>query len=665
MSANFWEQDEIVSPAPAAPAPTAAPAVQAATVAPTVQAIGAAPPGTPAAAAPATGPAPVDAPAAPMASQPATKNFWDDDEIVAPAATTAPAAPAAPATAPADTKPERSMLGELGHQAGLFARGAVNAATALPAMAADAVTAPINAGLDLVNGKGNGFRFQPQAQAVNNFMDSVGVAKPENATERVSQDVMSAVGGAGGTMALGKALTASGGPLSKAVGAMLTSNPVLQTTSAAASGGASGTVRELGGGEGAQLAAGVAGALLPGAMRAPFGKAVDPSRNRLAASARQANEAGYVVPAADLSDGPVAQLASAVSGKVKTAQEASYRNQSNSNRLAKEALGMQPEQALDMDSLAALRNDASKAYAPVANAGMVVPTKTYSDALDDAVSVFKSQARSFPDAPVPPVVKHIEALKSGQFDAGDGLNMIKVLRGNADTAFRAGDKLAGASYKKAAGAIEGALEDHLVSLGAPAADVLKQYRDARQLIAKSYDVQGALNPTTGNVNAIQLAAKLRKGRPLTDELRTIAEVSQAFPKATETLKQAPGQNSVLDVAGSLVGLTATGSPLSLLTLGARPAVRNAILSEIAQKRLVKGAGLKSQPIPDGKMAIGLGEALRANQRQEEPPPYVELRGMADKPMNRLQAGRQAFKNGGVVEKVEGGFVVRSAPGAPV
>lgn len=372
MAGNFWDQDELVSPAPAQPT-TSAPAVQAAPQAPAAQESIANPAGAPVATATTT-PAPavqVDTQGATPAAPP--KNFWEGDEVVTPAPP-----PAEPA------KPQRSFTGELGHQLGLTARAGINGLLALPAMAADAIAAPINAGLDMVSGKGNGYRIPNQAQAVNNFMDSAGVAKPENATERVVQDATTAMAGSGATIALGHHLISTGGPLATAAGKMLTQGPQMQLTSAATSGAASGGVREAGGGAGAQLAAGVAGAMLPGVATAPFRTVIDPNKSQLAASARNANEAGYVIPPADLSESSIAQLWGAIGGKIKTSQEASFRNQSVSNKLAKQALGMAEDQVLDSASLAELRKDASRAYAPVANAGTVVPTQKYADALDDA-----------------------------------------------------------------------------------------------------------------------------------------------------------------------------------------------------------------------------------------------------------------------------------------
>lgn len=174
-----------------------------------------------------------------------------------------------PAAAPAPAK--RSMIDELGRQLGLTARAAVTGVASIPAMASDAVTGPINAGLDAVAGKGNGFRFQRASDALNNILTKAGVPVPENATERVVQDAASSVAGAGGMIKGGLALANSAaGPVARGVGELLATGPGLQLASAATGSGASGVVRENGGGEGAQIVAGLAGSMVPSV--APYAK---------------------------------------------------------------------------------------------------------------------------------------------------------------------------------------------------------------------------------------------------------------------------------------------------------------------------------------------------------------------------------------------------------
>jgi hypothetical protein len=304
--------------------------------------------------------------------------------------------------------------------------------------------------------------------------------------------------------------------------------------------------------------------------------------------ARAAAQEGYVIPPSDVQpQGKIVEALGGLSGKVKTAQVASAQNQQVTDKLAKQALGLAPDAPLDTAVLDGIRKQAGQAYGAISQAGTVVPNAAYTQALDDALKPFTSQANSFPGRKVPEVVSDISALKTQAFDAGDAVQTISVLRNDADIAYRSGNNMAGKAYKKAADAMEQAIDDHLVAAGAPS-DLLKQYREARTLIAKTYSVQKALNPQTGEVSAQVLARELGKGKPLSGELKKIAQVGQAFPKATQSLKEAPKSLSPLDWA--MTGLAATssgGSPLSAAGLLARPGVRSLLLSGPAQKSAMK------------------------------------------------------------------------------
>lgn len=164
---------------------------------------------------------------------------------------------------------KRPLIADLGHQLGLTARATISGIASLPAMAADGlIVTPVNAAMsvyDKVSGnKEQSFRFKPQAQALNDVMTKAGVAVPENSTERVVQDVGSAMAGTGGMVAGAKELAKGGTALVRGVGDALASGPGMQLASAAAGAGATGATRESGGSEGAQIAAGIAGSLVPG-----------------------------------------------------------------------------------------------------------------------------------------------------------------------------------------------------------------------------------------------------------------------------------------------------------------------------------------------------------------------------------------------------------------
>lgn len=581
-------------------------------------------------AAPAVGASP--APAAPDYSK------MSDDELLSGLAPRAPAAPA---------QPQRSMGAELGRQVGLTVRHGVNGLAAIPAMATDALTGAANTALDATVGKGTGPRFGSSAKALDDTLTNIGLPKPETAQERVVGDATSALAGGAGVVKVGQALAKNVAPsITKEVGEALAKGPGAQLTAGATSAGASGAVREAGGGEAAQLAAGVVGAIAPGVI-APRRVLTDAGR-QTRASAQMANEAGYVIPPVDLSPGGVLEGLSGFSGKLKTPQVASARNQTVSNSLARKALGIGDDVDLNVGTLEGIRRQASQAYAPVAGSGVVTPGKSYTAALDKALSPFTSQAGSFPGARVPKVVEDINALRTGRFDAGDALNMVRSMRESADIAYRAGENQAGKAYKGAAGALEDAIEDHLKTLGQPGGELLKNFRNARQTIAKTYTVQGALNPQTGNVNAIKLGADLAKGKPLNGELRTVAEVAQAFPRANQFLKEAPNATSPLDWFGGTAAAAGTGNILPLAAVAARPAVRAGLLSAPIQRLAIRNAGTEIRRTPEAPAAIAAGVASRAGQPDEQP----QFR-------NRLQAGAAARASGGVVVPVPGGFVVQA------
>lgn len=327
---------------------------------------------------------------------------------------------------------------------------------------------------------------------------------------------------------------------------------------------------------------------LPGALRQWQTNAADESAQNAAqaaqrfAAARAGRQNGYVIPPADLNPGMVSEAVSGLSGKIKTAQVASQRNQAVTDRLARNALGLADEAQLDTSVLNDLRSRAGQAYQAVASVGKVNTNKAYLNALDDAIKPFVSQAKSFPNRGIPKIVEDINSLKTGAFDAGDAIETIKVLRNDADAAYRAGDNLSGKAYKKAASALEQAIDDHLVASGAPT-DLLKGYREARQQIAKSYAIEKALNPQTGSVNAQKLAKDLERGKPLVGDLRQIAEFSQAFPRSTQALKESPKALSPLDWAVAATTGTATGNPLALATMAARPVARSVLLSNPVQR----------------------------------------------------------------------------------
>ena len=102
-------------------------------------------------------------------------------------------------------------------------------------------------------------------QGVNYLADLLGGerVRPETGGERVMQDTVRGLAGSATPIGIGRQMATSGNQVVNAIGRLLQQQPVAQTVGGGLSGAASGTVREAGGGTGAQLTAGFLGALAP------------------------------------------------------------------------------------------------------------------------------------------------------------------------------------------------------------------------------------------------------------------------------------------------------------------------------------------------------------------------------------------------------------------
>lgn len=341
---------------------------------------------------------------------------------------------------------------------------------------------------------------------------------------------------------------------------------------------------------------GAIGAALPGVLQgagkvgAAAGRVIRGPEQapELAAAIRAAQGQGYLIPPSQAKPSLFNRTLEGFSGKLTTAQNASAKNQVVTNRLAAETLGIPTDVPITKEVLTTVRDMAGAKYANIGKTGMVTPGPAYTTALDDIAAPHLRAMSGFPNAKPSPVISLVESLKSPSFDAAAAVAKIKELRNAADDAYRTGNTDVGRASKRAAKALEDALDDHLVSLGQP--DLLQQFRDARQLIAKTYSIEKALNPSTGTVDAQKLAAQLNKGKPLSGGLKEAADFANRFKTASrpvEAMGSLP-QTSPLDWAFA-GGLTAaTANPLGLMGLMARPAARAATLSPMVQKGLLQG-----------------------------------------------------------------------------
>jgi hypothetical protein len=307
---------------------------------------------------------------------------------------------------------------------------------------------------------------------------------------------------------------------------------------------------------------------------------------QMANAVEKAREVGYVIPPTQANESLLNRLLEGTAGKITTQQNASAKNQEITHNLVTKALNLPENEIITPKVLENIRSGAGNAYENLKLTGRVTPDKTYHQALDNIVKDFRTIETDFPADKLRPEVDLIESLKSKSFEVNSALAKIKTLRLDANKAYSQGDASLGNVNKKAANAIEDAIEKHLIDIDKP--ELLQQFKDARQLIAKTYTVEKALNSTSGTIDAKKLASELKKGKPLTDELKTVAEFSGQFPKATQTTEMMGSRPQInpLDVgaAGILSSLT---NPSALATLALRPTARSLALSPFVQNRLVQ------------------------------------------------------------------------------
>lgn len=311
------------------------------------------------------------------------------------------------------------------------------------------------------------------------------------------------------------------------------------------------------------------------------------------AGIQQAREAGYVLPPSQANPSILNQVLEGIGGKIKTAQKASEKNQPVTNDLARNALGIAPDAPLNANTLAAVRQQAGEAYDAVRGAGRVTADDTFRAELNRIAQPSRSAAKDFKDLQSNEVERIVKGLNVDSFDAGSAVDQIRLLRSDADKAYRSGDKTLGKATKDAANALEDQISRHLEATG-QSPDLVSDFQNARQLIAKSYTVQKALKPD-GSVDARVLARELEKGKPLSDELKTAGQFASQFPKAAQLPEKIAGvPYSMLDAAVGGGAATLMHNPMAFVAAGARPLIRSLITSDPYQRAAV---GPPSHDVP--------------------------------------------------------------------
>lgn len=400
---------------------------------------------------------------------------------------------------------------------------------------------------------------------------------------------------------------------------------------AAAIGGATGAVQPVASDEsrGRNIAVGAAG----GAAGQQIGKAVGAGlgyvadklgRIRPATVATQAEKTmsqGYKLPPSyaevqGAQPSRLAKWAEGFGGKIKTEQKFSIANQANTNRIVRKSLGLSDGDRIDGAELEQLRAKAGQVYESVKQyRGQFKSDREFETQLGKLaraqVPVSKAARGKLLEAPAE--VRDLVARLRGDYNPEEAIAMVSKLReewrGMRSSAVASERNLAKA-YKGAADAIDGLIERNL-SKDKNAAGLFKAYQQSRQVIAMTYDVERALNKSTGNVSAIRLANMLTRaeqgGRrsPMSGGIRQAAEFGQRAPGiAREVEKKGSrlgSEHSPLDFA------VAALHPHTGVAMMARPVARAALASKSAQRSMLPA----SQQTLEQLLAPRAGELVGA------------------------------------------------------
>lgn len=349
----------------------------------------------------------------------------------------------------------------------------------------------------------------------------------------------------------------------------------------------------------------------------------------------EANNAGYVVPPATVGRKTVREN---VSGKVMTQQAAAERNQQVTNRLAARALGLPEDRPLSPEAVLEVRRQAGTVYEKIKTDRRFSADDQYLNDLSAIEEDVIQISRDFPDLKIEgmkEVSDLVKGLTEENFSSKGLVNLVKDLRYKAKTNLGFGvqspaQRSLGNAQMDAAEALEDLMERELIRKGDMT--LLKDFRDARRLIAKSHSVENAINPSTGNVNAASLSNELQRRKPLTGDLATIARFGRAFPSAAQELKSSPV--SAMDAAittllgtslGSAPFLAGSTSPYAALSSlaalsypGARYLSRESVLGPSMQRSLVR----RDQGPRGGLLGpiAGATTTIGANRPAPTPPP---------------------------------------------
>jgi hypothetical protein len=327
--------------------------------------------------------------------------------------------------------------------------------------------------------------------------------------------------------------------------------------------------------------------------------------------AQQAVAQGATLPPSQVNPTILNRLLEGFSGKQQTSQVASIKNQEVINTQARKALGLAPDTPITPQVLQQYREVKGQAYDALRSNPAYYTDRTFIGDVNKRIADLQKLANT---TDVSAELNVLNGLKQLSFN-GDGLvEQIKRLRGDAETNLSSGDARnisLGRAQKFASQQLEDLAERNLQKFNQP--DVMSNFKQARQDIAKSYTIEKSLNAATGDVSGAKLGQRAAAGKIVPAELQAVSNAAAAFPTAFQNVARigsVPGI-SPLDVGAAGVAAASSGNPSLLAAVAGRPLVRSAITSAPFQNRMLPNTtprvpGLLNRITTDPLANYGIG-----------------------------------------------------------
>lgn len=327
--------------------------------------------------------------------------------------------------------------------------------------------------------------------------------------------------------------------------------------------------------------------------------------------AQRAIAEGATLPPTQVNPTMLNRLLEGFSGKQQTSQVASIRNQEVINAQARRTLGLDPDTPITPQVLQQYRNVRGQAYDALRANNTYYTDRQFITDINRRTTDLQKLANT---TDVSAELNVLNGLKQMSFD-GDGLvEQMKRLKFDGEANAISMDpakKSLGEAQKFAARQLEDLAERNLQKLNQP--DVMENFKQARQDIAKSYTIEKSLNAATGDVSGAKLGQRAAAGKIVPAELQAMSNAAAAFPTAFQNVSRigsVPGI-SPLDVGAAGIAAASAGNPSLLATVAGRPLARSAITSAPFQNRLLPSTtpqvpGLLNRITTDPLANYGIG-----------------------------------------------------------